>query len=60
MKDYLNILPKNLIYQGNLDPVKIIGRGHRNEGKRIPKFLKIWKEKTLFLIWDMEYYLKLP
>ena len=27
MKDYLNNLPKNLIFQGNLDPVKLLVGG---------------------------------
>ena len=27
MKDYLNNLPKNLIFQGNLDPIRLLVGG---------------------------------
>ncbi len=44
MKNYLNIFPKNLVFQGNLDPVKLLVGGDEMK-KSVIQILKDMKEK---------------
>ena len=47
MKDYVDIFPKKIVFQGNLDPIKLLAGGKRNEEKHY-RNLKGYEKNFIF------------